>query len=233
VTVHTLTTFENRRLADRTATLLREIEDSRARIAATADEERRRLERDLHDGAQQRLVALRLRLSLAAELLARDQARGAELVRQLGPEAEAALEEMRSLASGVYPAALADRGVVEALRAVARRSPVPVAVAGESGRRYARPLEAAAYFCCLEALQNAAKHADGATGVTVTIAERDGHLQLEVADDGKGFDPARTDGGRGLVNLADRARAAGGDVSIDSRPGAGTRVAVTLPLKPG
>ncbi len=227
---HTLTMLENRRLAARTAALLREIEDSRARIAATADEERRRLERDLHDGAQQRLVALRLRLSLAAELLARDHAQGAELVRQLGPEAEAALDEMRALARGVYPAPLIDHGIAEALRSVARRAPLPVAVVAEAGRRYPSSLEAAAYFCCLEAMQNAAKHAEGATRVTVTVAELDGHLRLEVADDGKGFEPARTPRGSGLTNLEDRARAAGGDVIVTSSPGAGTRVVATLPL---
>jgi signal transduction histidine kinase len=227
---HALTMLENRRLMERTAALLREVEDSRARIAATADEERRRFERDLHDGAQQRLVALRLRLSLAAELLGRDQVKGTELVRQLGPEAEAALEEVRSLARGVYPAPLVDHGIGEALRSAARRSPLPVAVVAESGRRYSPSLEAAAYFCCLEALQNAAKHADGATRVTVTVAEVDGHLRLEIDDDGKGFDLARTPRGSGLTNLQDRALAAGGHVAVTSSPGAGTRVVATLPL---
>jgi signal transduction histidine kinase len=224
-----VTTLENRRLMDRTAALLREVEDSRARIAAAADEERRRLERDLHDGAQQRLVALRMRLSVAAELLARDHVRGAELVRQLGPETEAALEEMRSLARGVYPAPLVDHGLVDALRAAARQSPLPVAVVAERGRRYAPSIEAAGYFCCLEALQNAAKHAEGATRVMVTIAEFDGHLRLEVADDGTGFDPARAKRGSGLTNLEDRARAVGGDMIVESGPGAGTRLSVTLP----
>jgi signal transduction histidine kinase len=228
---HTLTMVENRRLVERAAGLLREVEDSRARIAATADEARRRLERDLHDGAQQRLVALRLRLSLAAELLGRDHAQGTELVRQLGPEAEAALEEVRSLARGVYPAPLVDHGIAEALRSAARRSPLPVAVVAERGRRYPASLEAAAYFCCLEAMQNATKHADGATGVTVTVAELDGHLQLEVVDDGKGFDPERSPRGSGLTNLRDRARAAGGDVTVHSRRGAGTRVVAMLPLE--
>ena len=232
-TVTTLahTMLEHRRLTARTAALLREVEESRARIAATADEERRRLERDLHDGAQQRLVALRMRLGLASELLARDHASGAELVRQLGPEAEAALEEMRSLARGVYPAPLADHGVAEALRAVARRSPLPVAVIAERGRRYPETIEAAAYFCCLEALQNAAKHAGGAARVTVRVAEHDGCLQLEVTDDGIGFDPARTARGAGLTNVEDRARAMGGDAVVESRAGTGTRLVVRLPLR--
>jgi signal transduction histidine kinase len=222
-TARVLTTLESGRL-------LREVEESRARIAATADEERRRLERDLHDGAQQRLVALRMRLGLAAELLGRDDGRAAELVRQLGPEAEAALEEMRSLARGVYPAPLADHGLAEALRSAARRSALPVAVIAEDSRRYPRPLEAAGYFCCLEALQNAAKHAAGASRVTITIAERDGHLELEVADDGSGFDPARTARGAGLTNLEDRARAMGGDAVVESAVGRGTRMFIRLPL---
>jgi signal transduction histidine kinase len=222
-TSRVLTTLESGRL-------LREVEASRARIAATADEERRRLERDLHDGAQQRLVALRMRLGLAAELLGRDHERGAELVRQLGPEAEAALEEMRSLARGVYPAPLADHGLAEALRSAARRSPLPVAVIAEGSRRYPQPLEAAGYFCCLEALQNAAKHATGASRVLITIAERDGHLELEVADDGSGFDPARTERGAGLTNLEDRARAVGGDAVVESGAGRGTRARIRLPL---
>jgi signal transduction histidine kinase len=221
-TARVLTTLESRRL-------LHEVEESRARIAATADEERRRLERDLHDGAQQRLVALRMRLGLAAELLGRDDVRAAELVRQLGPEAEAALEEMRSLARGVYPAPLADHGLAEALRSAARRSPLSVAVSAEDSRRYPRPLEAAGYFCCLEALQNAAKHA-AASRVTITIAERDGHLELEVADDGSGFDPARTERGAGLTNLEDRARAIGGDAVVEAAAGRGTRVLIKLPL---
>jgi signal transduction histidine kinase len=229
-TAHTLTMLENRRLAAQTEALLREVEDSRARIAATADEERRRLERDLHDGAQQRLVALRMRLSLAAELLAVDHARGAELVRQLGPEAEAAIEEMRALARGVYPAPLVDHGLAEALRAAARRSPLHVVVVAERGRRYTASIEAAAYFCCLEALQNAAKHADGATRVTVTIAELNGDLRLEVVDDGIGFDPARTTRGSGLTNLEDRARAIGGDAVVESSVGTGTRMIVSVPL---
>jgi signal transduction histidine kinase len=218
-----LTTLESQRL-------LHEVEESRARIAATADEERRRLERDLHDGAQQRLVALRMRLGLAAELLGRDDERAAELVRQLGPEAEAALEEMRSLARGVYPAPLADHGLAEGLRSAARRSPLPVAVIAEDSRRYPRALEAAGYFCCLEALQNAAKHACGASRVTITIAERDGHLELEIADDGTGFDPAGAERGAGLTNLEDRARATGGDAVVESAPGRGTRLLIRMPL---
>jgi signal transduction histidine kinase len=225
-----LTTLENQRLAARTAALLREVDESRARIAASADEERRRIERDLHDGAQQRLVALRIRIGLAAELLAEDRPRGAEMLAGLGPDVEAALDEVRALARGVYPAPLADRGLVEALRAAGTQCPLPVAVIAEHGRRYPPTIESASYFCCLEAMQNAAKHATGATRVTITVAEADGDLRLEVADDGPGFDVRSTNGGAGLLNMRDRARAVGGELTIDSQPGGGTRVVATIPL---
>jgi signal transduction histidine kinase len=231
-TAYALSTLENQRLSARTAALLDELDRSRARIAATADEERRRIERDLHDGAQQRLVALRIRLGMAAEILAEDPARGAEMVHQLGPEAEAALDEVRSLARGVYPAPLTDRGITEALNAAGLRSPLPVAVVAESGRRYAPAVESAVYFCCLEAMQNAAKHAAGATRISVTMAERDGGLWFEVADDGDGFEPRAVRHGDGLLNMQDRVRAIGGDVTLYSTPGEGTRVVATLPLGP-
>jgi signal transduction histidine kinase len=225
-----LATLENQRLSARTAALLREVDESRARIAATADEERRRIERDLHDGAQQRLVALRIRLGLAAELLAVDRARGTDMVRELGADVEAALDEVRALARGVYPAPLMDSGLSEALRSAARQSPLPVTVIAELGRRYPMTIESASYFCCLEAMQNAAKHATGATHVIVTVAERDRDLWLEIADDGPGFDVRATNGGAGLLNMRDRARAVGGELIVDSRPGRGTRVAATIPL---
>jgi signal transduction histidine kinase len=225
-----LATLENQRLAARTAALLREVDESRARIAASADEERRRIERDLHDGAQQRLVALRIRIGLAAELLADDRMRGVEMLESLGPDVEAALDEVRALARGVYPAPLVDRGLVEALRAVGTQCPLPVAVIAGHGRRYPPTIESASYFCCLEAMQNAIKHAPGATRVTITVADADGDLRLEVADDGPGFDVRLTNGGAGLLNMRDRARAVGGELTIDSQPGRGTRVVATIPI---
>jgi signal transduction histidine kinase len=148
----------------------------------------------------------------------------------LGPDVEAALDEVRALARGVYPAPLADRGLVEALRAAVTQCPLPVAVIAEHGRRYPPTIESASYFCCLEAMQNAAKHATGATRVTITVAEADGDLRLEVADDGPGFDVRPTNGGAGLLNMRDRARAVGGELTIDSQPGDGTRVVATIPL---
>jgi signal transduction histidine kinase len=169
---------------------------------------------------------------MAAEMLAEDPARGAEMVRQLGPEAEAALDEVRSLARGVYPAPLTDRGLAEALHAAGLRSPLPVTVAAESGRRYAPAIESAVYFCCLEAMQNAAKHAAGATRISVTVADRDGDLWFEVADDGDGFDPRGVRHGDGLLNMQDRVRAIGGDVTLHSTPGEGTHVVATVSLGP-
>ena len=227
---YALVTLENQRLEAKTAALLNEVAASRARIAASADEERRRIERDLHDGAQQRLVALRVRLKLAAELLERDHAGGTEMVEQLGSEAEAALDEVRALARGVFPALLADRGLADALHSAGMRSPLPVMVVAESGLRYPRSVESAAYFCCLEAMQNAAKHATGASRLTVTLSQQDGQLSLEVLDDGDGFDPRAASGGAGLDNMRDRTRAAGGELVLDAAPGRGTRVRATIPI---
>jgi signal transduction histidine kinase len=227
---YTLVALENQRLEAKTSALLHEVEASRARIAASADEERRRIERDLHDGAQQRLVALRVRLKLAAEMLERDHASGVDMVEQLGSDAEAALDEVRALARGVFPALLADRGLADALQSAGLRSPLPVVVVAEGGRRYPRAVESAAYFCCLEAMQNAAKHATGATRITVTLAQHDGALTLEVVDDGAGFDPWAVRNGAGLDNMRDRARACGGDLTLDAAAGRGTRVRATIPL---
>ena len=226
-----LATLENERLAARTSALLREVDESRARIAATADEERRRIERDLHDGAQQRLVALRIRISLAAERLAVDRQRGVELVEELGRDVEAALEDVRALAHGVYPAPLVDRGLADALRTAGAQAPLPVAVVAQRTRRYPMTIESAAYFCCLEAIQNAGKHAIGASRVVVTLMERNDNLWLEVADDGPGFDVRSADGGAGLVNMRDRLRAVRGELAVDSRPGRGTRIVGTIPLR--
>jgi signal transduction histidine kinase len=227
---YALATLENQRLAARTAALLREVDESRARIAATADAERRRIERDLHDGAQQRLVALRMRLQLASELVADGGPGAAEMVRDLGAEAEAALEETRTLARGVYPAPLVDFGLVHALQSAVRHAALPIAVVSAETRRYPPPIEATAYFCCLEAIQNAGKHADGASRVKVTVAEKAGELWLEVSDDGRGFDARAAPPGAGLLNMRDRARAAGGELTIQSAPGEGTQVMVTIPL---
>ena len=209
---------------------LDDLRESRARIMAAADEERRRIERDLHDGAQQRLVALRIRIELVAEALDEGRGKPLEMLRQLGKEAEVALEEIRSLAQGIYPAPLANFGLAGALRAAALCGPVPTTVVSDGETRYPRELETAAYFCCLEAMQNAAKHAREATGIRVELSERDGALRLEVRDDGPGFEPKDTVTGNGLANMRDRLATVGGELEVRSARGAGTRVLASIPL---
>jgi signal transduction histidine kinase len=221
-------TLDNHRLAVQTSALLREVNSSRARIQAAADHERRRIEHDLHDGAQQRLVALRIKLELAAEQTG-DGNRSAETLRALGREIDEAVDEVRALARGIYPGPLAARGLVEALRAAALRTALPTSVLADGVGRYSREVETAAYFCCLEAMQNADKHAAGATTTVIEIADN-GALTLEVRDDGAGFDAANADGGVGLLNMRDRLEAVGGRLAIDSRPGRGTRVRGVIPL---
>jgi signal transduction histidine kinase len=227
VGAYALTWEDNHRLAARVEESLRELRESRARILAAADDERRRIERDLHDGGQQRLVALRVRLELADETMRDSPSRARRMLRQLGAEVDAALDELRSLAAGVYPSVLADRGLTDALRSAALRSPVPVSVAVSGEDRYGQDVEAAVYFCCLEALQNVAKHAPDAHIVAISL-ERNGDLRFSVSDDGPGFD---TDvDGNGLVNMQDRVAAVGGTLVIDSSPGAGTQVVGHVPV---
>ena len=170
-TSYALMTLDNQRLTAQARGLLHEVSESRARIQATADEERRRIERDLHDGAQQRLVALRIELELEAEEAEPADAERAATLRRLGADVEEAIDEVRSLARGIYPAALADRGLADALRAAALRSPLPATVLVTGVGRYSREIETAAYFCCLEALQNAAKHAHGASAAVIELSD--------------------------------------------------------------
>ena len=179
-------TLDNQRLSAQAAALLREVTESRERIRVAADDERRRIERDLHDGAQQRLIALGINLGLAAER-SDDDEYAAAVMRRLALEVDQALDELRSLTRGVHPAPLVDGGLVEGLRAAALRSPIPATVLGAGVRRYPPEIESAAYFCCLEAMQNAAKHALGATAVVIDLSDS-GALRLEVRDDGPGFD---------------------------------------------
>ena len=217
----------NHRMSAQVEASLREVSRSRERILAVADEERRRIERDLHDGAQQRLVALRIKLELASELSAEHHPPDAEQLHQLSMDVDDALDDVRSLAAGVYPALLVDCGLDEALRSIARRSPVPVRVAAQGVRRYPQQIEAAVYFCCLEALQNAAKHSH-AHSVSINVFNGD-DLRFEVRDDGRGFDVRERDGGMGLTSIRDRLMAIGGNLVVESRPGRGTRIAGTIP----
>jgi signal transduction histidine kinase len=203
-----------------------ELRASRARIVEAGHAERRRIERDLHDGAQQRLVALRMHLSLVGE-----QIGGSRELESLGIEVDQAIHELRDLAHGVYPQLLAQAGVGTALMAVARRSGMPVHVYEHGLSRHAEPVEITVYFCCVECLQNAAKHAGPGASVTVTLGESDGGVEFCVEDDGAGFDPAAVQRGSGLTNLADRLSAAGGTLHIDSSPGEGTRVSGRVPVR--
>jgi signal transduction histidine kinase len=206
-----------------------DLEDSRRRIAEAADLERVRIERDLHDGAQQRLVALRIRLGLAEELLAANPGAGVKLVHELGFEAERALEELRSLAHGVYPPVLTDRGLHDALRAVAAQAPMPIHTVAVGVTRHPIEIESAVYFTCVEALQNALKYAGGATEVWIELSQTDDSLRFEIRDDGPGFTPDEHDG-RGLRNMHDRMDAIGGDLTVDAAPGRGTRVSGSVQL---
>jgi signal transduction histidine kinase len=224
--------LDNQRLVDEVATSLGEVRESRARIQASADEERRRIERDLHDGAQQRLVGLRIKLELAEEMMPQDPERGRELLHEVGDDTIEALEDVRSLAHGVYPALLTQRGLVEALHEVTLRSPIPTSLllTGDIGR-YPPDVESTVYFCCLEAMQNAAKHAAGASLITIALSD-DGALRFEVGDDGAGFDRRTTSPGAGLANMRDRLAAVGGELEVISDAGKGTRVVGLVPGHP-
>jgi signal transduction histidine kinase len=206
-----------------------ELRQSRARIVASGDAERRRVERNLHDGAQQHLVAMAVNLRLARDILAEDPAAAAEMMDELAGEVASTIRELRELAHGIYPPLLADSGLGEALRAAGNRSPLVVGVRADGIGRYTPEIEAAVYFCCLEALQNAAKHAPGAR-VAVRVWEESGGLLFSVSDDGPGFDSATATGGQGFVNMADRLGAIGGTVRWESQPGQGAQVLGTIPL---
>jgi len=209
-----------------------ELRESRARIVASGDAERRRVERNLHDGAQQHLVALAINLRLTKDIAAEDPAAVGEMLGQLAQDVQATIKELRELAHGIYPPLLADNGLGDALRAAAGRSPltVYVTVADEVGR-YGPEVEAAIYFSCTEALQNAAKHAQGAT-VQLRLWTEAGGLLFSVSDDGPGFDAAVARRGHGYVNMADRLGAIGGTVRWDSQPGHGSTVSGSVPLVP-
>jgi signal transduction histidine kinase len=206
-----------------------ELRESRARVVASGDAERRKVERNLHDGAQQHLVALAVNLRLAKDVIIDDPAAGAEMVEQLVSEVQATIQELRELAHGIYPPLLVDSGLVEALRAAANRNPLPVDLVAEDIGRYSAETEAAVYFCCLEALQNAAKHAPEAT-VEVRLWEESGGLLFEVTDNGPGYDADLARKGHGYVNMSDRLGAIGGTVRWESELGHGSHVRGTVPL---
>ena len=221
--------LENMRLEADLRASIDDLRASRTRIVAVADSERRRVERDLHDGAQHRLIALRVKLRLLEEADEADAETRARLVHELEADAEGALEDLRALVRGIYPPLLVDRGLRDALAWTTRSAPIETRLDVEGLRRYAPEVEAAVYFCCLEALQNAAKHAGSTARATIRVREVDGDLVFDVSDDGAGFRPADAAQSGGLTNMRDRAGAAGGTLDVTSEPGAGTRVRGVVP----
>ena len=211
------------------AGLISELRESRQRLVTAGDEARRRLERNLHDGAQQDLVALAIKLKLAGGVLGDDAAEARELLEELQADTANALRTCGTLARGIYPPLLADLGLVAALNAQAGKSPVPVTVRADGIGRFPQETEAAVYFCCLEALQNTAKYAR-ASAARISLSAADGALTFAVSDDGAGYDSARTPMGSGLRNMADRLAALGGRLEVRSAPGAGTTVTGQLPV---
>ncbi|HEY7831318.1 MAG TPA: histidine kinase [Solirubrobacteraceae bacterium] len=229
--------------ADRRATL-RELRTSRQRTVQAVEEERRRLERDLHDGAQQRLIALRIHLALAAERIAQEPHAGPHVLNQLAQEAQQALDELRRLLQHPYPPLLMQQGLASALRAAVAESPTGAPAGAETPTgapahtslhaedlpRYHPDVEAAVYFTCLEALQNASKHAGPQTAVAIRLYTRPGQLCFEVSDTGPGFHLAPTHDSRGgLANMRDRIGAIDGEISILSTPAHGTTVVGSVP----
>jgi signal transduction histidine kinase len=217
--------FRLEQIAERAA----ELRASRQRIVAAQDDERRRLERNIHDGAQQHLVALAVKLRLARALVRTDPAKAQAMLGELESETEEALDTLIDLSRGIYPPLLEEQGIAAALAAQYTRSGLDVHMTTDGARRYAIEVEAAVYFCVLEALQNAAKYAgDGA--IVVAIGERSTGLEFSVTDHGRGFDPDVVRAGSGLQNMTDRVSVLGGTVRVESVPGAGTVVRGSVPL---
>lgn len=205
----------------------RDLRASRVRLVGAQDAERRRLERNLHDGAQQRLVSLALTLRLARDVVPEADGQTPELIDRAQEELQLALDELRELARGIHPAVLSERGLAPALEGVAVRSAVPVELVALPGRRLPEPIEAAVYYVVCEALVNVAKHAN-ASGARVSIAELDGRVIVEISDDGLGG--ADAEGGSGLRGLADRVEALDGRLEVDSSA-TGTTLRASIPLR--
>ena len=200
-----------------------ELRASRQRIVVAQDAERRRLDRNIHDGAQQHLVALAVKLRLAATLAKKDPEKARRSIHDLQGQAGAALNTLGELARDIYPPILHEQGLVAALRAHAS------VTAGGIGR-FDPEVEAAVYFCCLEAIQNATKHARAST-ISIRLDQDDGHLRFSVSDDGIGFDPKRVTGGSGMQSMQDRLASVGGRLDVDAHPGRGTKVSGSVPVR--
>jgi signal transduction histidine kinase len=213
----------------RNVRLIEELRESRRRIVTAQDERARKLERNIHDGAQQQLVALAVKVGLVERVVQADSQKAVAMLGEVKSEAHDALENLRDLARGIYPPLLADQGLAAALGAQARKVSIPVAVEPDGIGRYPEETEAAVYFSCLEALQNVTKYA-GASRATVRLAQADGTLTFEVSDDGRGFDPGVVGHGTGLQGIADRLASLGGELDVRSAIGDGTTVAGRLPV---
>jgi signal transduction histidine kinase len=210
---------------------LDDLKAAQRRAAAAADAERRRIERDLHDGAQQRLMAIRIELGLLAERVDPRQADMRRDLDRLRMDVDAALDEIRELAHGLRPPVLASDGLYPALSAASRHAPIEVTVDGKDVGRLAPDIENAAYFCCMEALQNVAKHAGPHARAWVYLEVRRGALEFRVSDDGPGFDDSPASNGNGLTNVRDRLSTVGGHAEVASTPGSGTVVSGHIPLR--
>lgn len=212
---------------------LDDLQTSRQRLVTAQDEERRRIERNLHDGAQQQVVALTVKLGLLERIVAKDPEKAKTMAAELRQSAAEALETLRELAHGIYPPLLASDGLATALQQHIRRFPIPVDLDVRNISRQSKEIEAAIYFCCLEALQNIAKHA-GASGASIRLWEDGGQFHFEVQDNGHGFDPMKAAATTGLHNMRDRMQALGGTLEVRSRPGEGTCIigstALQLPI---
>ena len=206
-----------------------ELRASRARIVAAADAERRQVERDLHDGAQQDLVVVDLKLGILERKLGENE-EALVMLEEIRADLARAIVDLRHLAHGIYPPLLANEGLSGALREAVARAGIPASFESTDIGRHAPELEAAVYFCCREALQNAAKHAGVGAQAVVSLHETPAELRFEVADDGRGFEPAAARASAGLPNMADRVGALGGTLEVEASPGIGTRVRGSIPL---
>ncbi len=209
---------------------LEELRASRQRLVSAQDAERRKLERNLHDGAQQHLVALKVKLGLAEMLAAKDPEKAKQTLQQLKADADEALDTLRDLARGIYPPLLAEKGLTVALESQARKATLPASVEAEDVGRYSQDAEATVYFCVLEALQNVQKYA-GASHATVRLSAGSGELRFEVEDDGRGFDVEHVQRGAGLTNMKDRLDALDGALRLESRAGGGCKVIGRIPVR--
>jgi signal transduction histidine kinase len=207
-----------------------ELRASRQRLVTAQDEGRRRIERNLHDGAQQQIVALTIKLRLLSQMIDRDVQRASSMVADLQTDANDALEQLRDLARGIYPPLLADQGLAAALQAQATKASVPTVVRSDGIDRYPADIEAAVYFCVLEALTNVAKYAK-ATAAEVTVSQVDAELRFDVTDDGAGFEAQASTYGTGLQGMADRLDAIGGTLQVCSSPGSGTTIEGRIPVR--